>query len=237
VRLVLVTNRKLASYPQVGAGLAGERFLDAVREAVAGGMDTVILREHDATAKELFALATECKAIAHAGGAKFIVNHSLDVALAVEADGVHLGWRSLPAREVRKLAPRPFLVGVSTHSGVFPHRQAGRAGIKACRPCRPMGENIVGAAERCADDPVDYLFLGPIFPTPSKAGLVEPLGVEAIRAAKKAVKIPVIAIGGIKPGNVREVMAAGADGVAVISHIMGAASPREAAQELKAAMG
>ena len=201
MRLVLVTNRKLAP----------ERFLDTVREAVAGGVDTVILREHDATAKELFALATECKGIARAGGARFIVNHSLDVALAVEADGVHLGWRSLPAREVRKVAPSPFLVGVSAHS--------------------------VGEAERCADDPVDYLFLGPIFPTPSKAGRVAPLGLEAIRAAKKAVKIPLIAIGGIKPENVREVTAAGADGVAVISHIMGATSPREAARELKAAMG
>ena len=211
MRLVLVTNRKLAPNQLVGTGLAGERFLDVVREAVAGGADTVVLREHDATAKELFTLATECKEIAHARGAKFIVNHSLDVALAVEADGVHLGWRSLPAREVRKMAPRPFLVGVSAHS--------------------------VGAAERCANDPVDYLFLGPIFPTPSKAGLVEPLGVEAIRAAKKAVKVPVIVIGGIKPENVREVMAAGADGIAVISAIMGAASPAEAAARLKAAMG
>ena len=200
MRLVLVTNRRLA----------GERFLDVVREAVAGGVDAVVLRERDATAKELFALATECKAIARAGGAKLIVNHSLDAALAAEADGVHLGWRSLPPREVRRLAPRPFLVGVSVHSA--------------------------GAAVRAAEGPVDYLFLGPIFATPSKEGLVEPLGVEAIRAAKAAVKVPVIAIGGIKPENAADVMAAGADGIAVISAIMAAADPRKAAGELKGAL-
>ena len=166
----------------------------------------VQLRENDLTPRELLALAKECKAIAHAGGARFIVNHNLDVALAAEADGVHLGWRSLPVREVRRVAPKGFLIGASTHS--------------------------VGAAARVAEESVDYVFLGPIFRTPSKEGLIKPLGVEAIRTVKQTAKVPVIAIGGIKAENVREVIAAGADGIAVISAIMAASDPREAAQEL-----
>lgn len=196
MKLVLVTNRKLA----------GDRFLEIVRQAVAGGVNAVILREHDMTPRELFALALEVKAIAHSAGAKFLVNHSLDVALAVEADGVHLGWRSLPAHEAKRIAPKNFLIGLSTHS--------------------------VRAAVRAAESGVDYVFLGPIFPTPSKEGLVEPLGVESIRAAKQAMKKPLIAIGGIKPDNISEVIAAGADGIAVVSAIMAASQPQEAARVL-----
>ncbi len=202
MRLVLVTNRKLAP--------SGERFLDVVREAVAGGADAVVLREHDMAARDLLALALECKRIAQDGGAKFIVNHSLDVALAAEADGVHLGWRSLSAADARKAAPKGFLVGVSTHGS--------------------------RDAVRVAEGPVDYIFLGPIFPTPSKAGRIEPLGTEAIRATKKSLAIPVIAIGGIKPENAAEVREAGADGIAVISAIMSADNPREAARTLRERM-
>jgi thiamine-phosphate pyrophosphorylase len=173
-------------------------------------VDAVQLRENDLPARELFDLAAQCKAIVKAGGAQFIVNHSLDVALASEADGVHLGWRSLPVREVRRIAPARFIIGASTHS--------------------------VRGAGRIAAEAVNYLFLGPIFRTPSKEGLIEPLGLEAIRAAKQALKVPIIAIGGIKPENAREVIAAGADGIAVISAIMGAENAREAAARLSEAI-
>jgi thiamine-phosphate pyrophosphorylase len=197
----LVTNRKLAE----------DRLLEIVREAVAGGVDAVHLRESDLPARELLALAKEVRAITREAGARFIVNHSLDVALAAEADGVHLGWRSLPAREARRAAPAPFLIGVSTHSE--------------------------GAAAHAASEPIDYLFLGPIFRTPSKEGLVEPLGLIALRAARRNVKVPVIAIGGITPENARSAITAGAGGIAVISSIMTAPSPRDAAKRLKEALG
>jgi len=136
----------------------------------------------------------------------FIVNDRVDIALAVEADGVHLGWQSLPFPVVRRLVGSERLIGVSTHN-----RQ------------EALQAQCCGA---------DYITFGPIFDTPSKAGLLKPTGVEEMQKLKKEINIPVVALGGINERNVEAVLDGGADGVAVISSIMQADNPEDAARYL-----
>ena len=196
--LTLITDRSLC---------AGS-LLDAVRKAtIVGGADIVQLREKDLDARELLELAAAIKEITSETGAKLIVNHSIDVALTVDADGIHLGWRSLMPEDVRELLGPDKLVGVSVHSLM-----------------ELLGAEYGGA---------DYVQFGPIFDTPSKRGLVEPLGVDVIRRAKEKATIPVTVVGGIKEENAADVSAAGADGIAVISAILSAPDPQVAACRLK----
>ena len=180
--------------------------METVRLALDGGADAVQLRERDLEGAELFRLAEEMRRVTRDVGAALIVNHRTDVALAVEADGVHLGWRSLPPNEIRKLAEKRLKIGVSCHDAAQ-LRSAEAAGA-------------------------DYVLLGPVFVTPSKVGRVEPIGVEATKTLVSRTGLPVIAIGGITPENVRPVRETGVAGVAAISAIIAAADPREGARRL-----
>jgi len=197
---MLITDRKAARHP-----------IELVcRRALEGGADAIQIREKDLAERELFELACTLRRLLSGRKGFLIINHSVDVALASRADGVHLGWRSLGAADVRRLVGNRMLIGVSVHS---------------------IGEGI-----RAQDEGADYVQFGPIFPTKSKMGLVEPKGLGSLSALKRQLSIPVIAVGGIKPENVRDVIAAGADGVAVISAIVRAEDSVEAASELRRRM-
>jgi thiamine-phosphate pyrophosphorylase len=199
-KLMLVTNRKRTKRPMT----------DTVEMALAGGVDAVQLREHDLSAREIYDLALKLRAITRAAGAALIVNQRLDVALAVGADGVHLGWRSLSPADVRKLAGKDFLIGLSCHDGPQIH-----------------SAEATGA---------NYALLGPVFRTPSKEGLVHTIGLGPLKNLVAGAKIPILAIGGITPANAPKVMKTGVAGLAAIAALIDPEDPAAAAREFRAAM-
>jgi thiamine-phosphate pyrophosphorylase len=183
-----VTDRK--SLAEGGTGVLGR-----IRAAIAAGVDWVQIREKDLSGRELLGLARE--AVAAGGGARVIVNDRVDVALAAEAAGVHLGRESLGARDVVRWcsggggnAPADFVVGLSCHS-LAEAREAESAGAA-------------------------YIFFGPIFDTPSKRGMGEPQGVARLEEICRGVAIPVLAIGGVSEENAADCIRAGAAGIAAI---------------------
>ena len=182
-----------------------KRLLALTEEALEGGVDAVQLRLKGASAGELFPLAKIIREIADRVGAALYVNDRADVALAAGAAGVHLAGRSLPVAAARAVLRPPFKIGVSCHS--------------------------VAEAIQAETEGADYVYLGTIFPSASKPG-VPPVGLEELNRARREIRIPIIAIGGITAENVGAVLSAGADGVAVISAVAGHRSPREAAEGL-----
>jgi len=181
---------------------AAEALLEKIAATIAAGVNWIQLREKDLSARDGAALtraALMCasKHASNSGGARILLNDRLDVALAEKAAGVHLGERSLPVQNARKLVNQyragenpPFLVGVSCHS--------------------------LHAAQAAAASGADYVFFGPIFATPSKAAFGSPQGLERLAEVCEAVSIPVLAIGGITLGNAASCLAAGAAGLAAI---------------------
>ncbi|MBI2461384.1 MAG: thiamine phosphate synthase [Candidatus Rokubacteria bacterium] len=186
-------------------------LLESLEAALAAGVPAVQLREKDLTGRELYRLAIEVRELTRRHGARLLVNDRLDVALAVEADGAHLPSDSFPVAEARRLLGPDRLIGVSTHSAV---------------------EAVEAQAEGA-----DFVVLGPIYDTPSKRPFGSPLGPGVLRAARAEIAIPIFAIGGVTAANAPEVLAAGADGVAVISAILAAPDPKEAARALLAVLG
>jgi len=184
--------------------------LDVVGQALAAGIRAVQLREKDLPTRELYHLAEKLLAVTRAAGAVLLVNDRIDVAMALSADGVHLTRRSLPPRVCRELLGPERLIGVSCHS--------------------------LAEVRESEDGGADFVVLGPIFQTPSKAAYGPPLTTAALREARAATGLPILAIGGVKETHVGEVMAAGADGIAVISAVMAARNPAAATSELLAAV-
>lgn len=178
---------------------AGRTLLATVEAALCGGVRAVQLREKDLSAAELLPLAMELRTLTRRFDARLLINDRIDVALAVEADGVHLGGHSLPVAVARRLLGPLRLIGVSTH-----HR-----------------DEISSAAEAGAD----FVTFGPVFATPSKLAYGEPLGPAALRAACSNTSLPVFALGGIKPCHVSTVGDSGTHGFAVISAIISAPDP------------
>jgi len=180
-----------------------------VARAVAGGIRLVQIREKDLPARELHQAVVACRAAVEeaAPGREvlIVVNDRLDVALAAGADGVHLTAWSLSPGQLRGLVPPGFLVGCSVHS-------------------RP-------AAVRAAGEGANYLLFGHVFPTRSKPG-VPARGLDLLRLVAGAVDCPVLAIGGVNARRLSDVAAAGCDGAAVMSLLMGARDPAAAAREL-----
>ncbi|MCH9036694.1 MAG: thiamine phosphate synthase [Chloroflexi bacterium] len=177
---------------------------DTVARAVEGGVEVVHLREKDLPPKELYQLAARLRKVT-LGRALLIINDRIDIALAISADGVHLPGDSVPTYVAKKLGADRLIVGRSVHS---------------------VEEALESEAEEA-----DYVILGTIYKTASHPGL-KPAGLGLVREVKAAVGLPVYAIGGIDASNAAEVMAAGADGIAVIRAILGAKDPRAAAQGL-----
>lgn len=186
----------------------GRDHMSMVRAALAGGADVIQLRDKTLAGRDLYALAQDMAALVHASQAIFIVNDRLDIALAAGADGVHLGQDDLPVAAARSISPPNFIIGASVGS---------------------VKEAL--AAER---DGADYIALSPVFSTPTKNDAGPGHGLEMLSDLRAAVKVPVIAIGGVNSGNVREVVAAGADGVAVISAVLGAEDVEAAARSMRA---
>jgi len=199
-KLYLITDRKQTKLP----------LPEAVRLALQGGVPAVQLREKDLPVRELLALAQELRVVTREFGAKLFVNDHVDVAVAAEADGVHLGRQSMPVDAARKIVGSGMLIGASTHSA----QEAKDAEAKGA----------------------DFVTYGPIFETPSKAQYGKPVGKLSIKEIKYCIDIPVFALGGVKSGNIMQVIAAGADGVAVISSIFAAEDVTTAARKFMQAI-
>jgi len=205
LRLYLVTDR----------ALCGERgVVETVRRAVAGGVTIVQLRDHDATTRELLRMAEQLRDVTTAAGVPFIVDDRLDVALAVGADGVHLGQSDLHPVDARRIAGDDFVIG---HS------------VSCVQEVAAVGEWPVGT--------VDYLGVGPVFATPTKPNAAAPLGMDGVREVLDGCALPAVGIGGITVSHVQPLRAAGVSGVAVVSAVCAAPDPSSAARRFRAAEG
>jgi len=185
-------------------------LLAVVGEALQAGVRAVQLREKDLATRDMYDLAGKLLAMTREAGAALLINDRVDVAMALAADGVHLTRRSLPPGEARRLLGPEKLVGISCHS--------------------------LAEVREAEDGGVDFVVLGPIFETPSKARFGPPLTTAILRQARATTSLPILAIGGINSMRIPEVMAAGADGVSAISAVMAAADPTTATQELLSAV-
>lgn len=180
---------------------------EVVKEAIAGGADVIQLRDKGYTGKQLFQEALKLRVVTRENGVPFIINDRVDVALAVDADGVHLGQDDFPIAWARRLLGKDRIIGISTHN--------------------------VEEAVQAEKDGADYISIGSAFPTTTKSDARPLEGLEMITDIKKNVNIPVVAIGGIKPENAAQVGQAGADCIAVISAVVSATNIREAAAKLR----
>jgi thiamine-phosphate pyrophosphorylase len=185
----------------------GHSHAELARRAVAGGADVVQLRDKRLSGRDLLAAASAIREVTLDAGALFIVNDRLDVALAAGADGVHLGESDLPIEHARRIAPPGFIIGASVGS--------------------------TATAVRARAEGADYVALSPTFSTTSKDDAGEGHGLAMLSAVRAAVSLPLVAIGGITSDNVGDVIAAGADGVAVISAVVGQDDVTAAARDLR----
>jgi thiamine-phosphate pyrophosphorylase len=195
--LYLVTDRGLS---------LGRDTADIVRAAVAGGATCVQLREKSCGTREFVREARAVRDILAGTGVPLIINDRVDVALAVGADGVHLGQTDMLVADARRLTGPHMLIGVSAE--------------------------CVEDAVRAQTQGADYIGVSPVFATPTKTDTAPPLGLGGVAAIRAAVSLPVVGIGGIGPANAADVIRAGCDGIAVVSAIVSAAAPERAAAEL-----
>jgi thiamine-phosphate pyrophosphorylase len=190
--------------------LCGARGVAAVvAAAVRGGASCVQLREKTVDTRDFLALARALKALLASLDVPLLVNDRVDIALACGADGVHVGQSDMPPEDVRRLMPGA-LIGLSVET-------------LAQLP----------AAERA---PVDYYGVGPILATPTKADAAPPMGLDGLAAIRARTRRPLVAIGGIHLPNAAAVVAAGADGLAVVSALCAARDPEQAARALRATL-
>ena len=195
LRLCLVTDRDLS---------LGRSLPDVVGRAVAGGVTMVQLREKTADTREFLSQALQLKRLLAGTGIPLIVNDRVDIALAADAEGVHVGQSDMPVEHVRRL------VG----------------------PAKWIGLSISNAAQlRNADvELADYLGIGPIHRQATKLDASEPLGIDGFGRMRQQTLKPVVAIGGVKPADAHALFQRGADGLAVVSGIMSADDPESAAR-------
>jgi thiamine-phosphate pyrophosphorylase len=193
----LVTDRALSR---------GRSLLDIVQAAVRGGVSAVQLREKNLATAEFYRAGLEIRDFLRASGTPFIINDRVDIALALEADGVHLGQADMPVEVARRILGTDKIIGLSVE--------------------RP--EHLTHSAVAHAD----YLGISPVFATSTKPELAFAWGVDGVRQARRLTELPLVAIGAVKKENAYEVIQAGADCVAVVSGIVAAADPELAAREL-----
>lgn len=184
-----------------------EHLVEVVRSAVAGGVTMVQLREKTADTRTFLERAWALKRLLQGTGVPLIINDRVDIALAVDADGVHLGQSDMPVEIARRLLGPDKIIGLSV-------------------------ENFEQIDQANTLD-IQYIGISPIFATPTKTDTKAPFGLEGARQAVKRSKHPTIGIGGINATNIAAVRATGLDGVAVVSAIMSAPDPQQAAQELR----
>lgn len=184
----------------------GRDLVAVLSQALRAGVRAVQLREKDLDTIEVCRLGERLLLLTHKVGAALIVNDRVDVAMALGADGVHLTRKSLPPREARALVGSKMLLGISCH-GLADVREAVEGGV-------------------------DFVVLGPIRTTPSKAPYGPPLTPAILPQARAICSVPILAIGGVNADNTPEVVHAGADGVAVISAVLAAPDPAAATRAL-----
>ncbi len=200
LRLVVITDRHVVR----------KELLDAAEAALEGGATAIMLREKDLSGDDLYRLGRTLRDLTRLRDAALIVNDRADLALAIEADAVHLGWQSLPPEAVRRAVGGRMWIGVSAHNPA--------------------------EARRALDAGAEYLTYSPVFQTPSKEGVVPTVGLDGLRQAAEMFAAPLVALGGIAPENAADCLRAGAAGVAVIRAIMAADDPRAAALQFREAM-
>jgi thiamine-phosphate pyrophosphorylase len=179
--------------------------VEIAAQAIRGGAGTIQLRDKISSKKQLLTIAGRLKELCAEQEALFIINDHLDLALAVDADGLHLGQGDLPIPTARKLLPIDKIIGCSA---------------------RTVEQAVAAQA-----DGADYIAVGSMYPTSSKEK-AEVVGPDRLRQIRQAVTLPIVAIGGIDKDNAAQVMAAGADSVAVISAVLQAEAPEEAARQI-----
>jgi len=189
-------------------GLArGRSSLEIVSAAVKGGATVVQLREKDCSTREFIEEALNIRDFLKTRNVPLIINDRLDVAQAAKADGVHLGQTDMPLEMARDILGDTMIIGISA-------------------------ESLQDAIE-AEEDGADYLGVSPIYATPTKTDTAPQLGIEGLRAIRRAVNLPLVGIGGLNRDNAADVIRSGADGVAVVSAIVAAVDPETAARELK----
>lgn len=193
LRLIVITDRSLADPGDV---------IEIVADALRAGARTVQLREKALPPRDVLPLAHRLRADTRRHGALFFVNDRLDLALAVQADGVHLGPDDLSVRAAREIAPPGFLIGYSADQ--------------------------VEEARRAVRDGADYIGCGTVYPTGTKPDAGRETGIEGLRRVARAINAPVVGIGGVTPARAPAVIAAGAVGCAAVAAVMAAANPRRA---------
>lgn len=196
--LYLCTDRSLMTAPTLE---------HAVNDAIKGGCTVVQLREKHATSREFYQLALSLKRITGYYGIPLIINDRLDIAAAVNAEGVHLGQKDLPADIARAVLGEEKIIGVSA--------------------------NNLQAAINAELDGADYIGVGAVFQTSTKTD-TKPVTIDKLKEIRSAVKIPMVAIGGIKRSNISQLNGTGINGVAVVSAVIGSKNITAAARELKA---
>jgi len=184
----------------------GRDLLWVLQQALDGGVKGIQLREKDLVGRELFFLAEAARKLTQRYHALLLINDRIDIALAVDADGVHLSTASIPIESARALLGRQQLLGASTHS-LEEAQEAERSGA-------------------------DFVVFGPVYFTPSKASYGSPQGLAALKKVVEKLSLPIYAIGGIKPENIADTRRTGVRGVALISAVMSAADPENATKEI-----
>ena len=193
-------------YPITDTNISGLSHHDQVKQLIEGGATLIQLREKRASPREFFQNAREALSIARSAAVKLIINDRVDIALAIGADGVHLGQTDMPVEASRRLLGDQAIIGFSTHN--------------------------VNQLEDAVRRSVDYLAFGPIFPTASKENPDPIVGLAELAQVKTLVgSLPLVAIGGIGTGAIREVLRSGADSVAVISAVLN--GPNAIAENLR----
>ncbi|HET8720577.1 MAG TPA: thiamine phosphate synthase [Nitrospira sp.] len=196
-RLILVTDRRQTK---------GRPLVSVLAQASKAGSVSIQVRERDLSSKDLLVLADEIRQLTAPLGGQLLINDRIDIALSLEAAGVHLRSDSLPVTVARRLVGADRLLGVSVHS---------------------VSEALQAEAEGA-----DYIVLGPIYETPSKHMYGPPLGLSTLKEAARAVRVPIVGIGGVTAARAHDVRAAGAFGVAVITAVLGAENPEAATRAL-----
>lgn len=182
-------------YPITDTQISGLSHVEQARRLIDGGARCIQLREKRASSRDFFDAAVEVMQLAKSSSTRVIINDRVDIAMAAQADGVHLGQDDVPPEKARQLLGDNAIIGYSTHS--------------------------VEQALRAAKLPVDYIAIGPISETKSKEDTDRIVGLDGIRAVRNAVgDLPLVAIGGIDAANLALVFAAGADSAAMINSIV-----------------
>lgn len=198
VELYVITGDKFAK---------GRTIVKTMAEAIAGGAQMIQLREKNLSTLELIEVGKELRALTREKDVIFVVNDRVDIAKAVDADGVHLGQDDLPVAMAREIMGADKIIGVSTHS--------------------------VEQALKAEQDGADYIGVGPVFATDSKEDVCAPVGLELVKNVSGLVSVPFVAIGGIKLHNLKEVLDQGAKRVCVITEVVGAEDIEAAAKALR----